>query len=191
MSRKRENSGNRIPRWWGACIVLATAAVLIAPSAGHARSEDQIKAAFLLNFARYVEWPDTAFSGADAPIRICTVDDSAFNTVIEKTIAGKIVGSRGLTAWSLDLEALTPGIACHILYVGPSDSAAAKATTTTAFSEATVFTIANDTGFAQRGGVANFFRKGNKIRFEINPKAANRAGLKISSRLLRLARIVE
>ncbi len=153
-----------------------------------AQSEDQIKAAFLLNFARYVDWPSRAFASNAAPVRICLLGAGAFGGVVSSTVEGKTVGSRPVRVDALGPSDATDG--CHILFVGErfsedgGDVGAVLGATS-------VFTVGNETDFARRGGVANFFRADNKVRFEINPRAARTAGLKISSRLLRLARLVE
>jgi hypothetical protein len=160
---------------------------LVAPVLVRAQSEDEIKAAFLLNFARYVEWPENAFSSPESPVRICMLDSAGFQSVVSSTVAGKTVGPREVAV--VDVASAGAASNCHILFIG-SDNLAAQSIVGP-LGGAAVFTVANDEGFAERGGVANFFRADNRIRFEINPNAAQSAGLKISSRLLRLAQLVE
>lgn len=158
------------------------------PTGAQAQSEDQIKAAFLFNFARYVEWPEAAFASADTAVRICMAGSPRFASVVEKTVSGKSVANRPVQVDKL--SALSAVSDCHILYVGAEiDSATAEVASTV--SGSSVFTVADRAGFAEDGGMANFIRADNKIRFEINPGAAKKAGLKVSSRLLRLAKVVE
>jgi len=158
----------------------------VAPA--RAQSEDQIKAAFLFNFARYVEWPDSAFSGGGAPVRICMAGAEDFASVVSQVVAGKSVGDRAVEVVpGIDLAGAST---CHILYVGAGVSAG-PGQVASSVTGAHVFTVADRKGFAEGGGIANFIRADNKVRFEINPGAAKQAGLKISSRLLRLAKVVK
>ena len=153
-----------------------------------AQSEDQIKAAFLFNFARYVEWPDEAFASGSAPVRICMAGAGDFASIVSQAVGGKSVGERAVDVVSD--TGLGDAGGCHILYVGEGLDAGADAVASSV-SGGHVFTVADREGFAASGGIANFIRADNKIRFEINPSAAKQAGLKISSRLLRLATVVK
>ena len=169
-------------------LVVGIPILSFSPRMALAQSEDQIKAAFLFNFARYVEWPEGAFASAEAPIRICLLGSDAFGSVVSQVVSGKNVAGRSLrvtTANDLELAA-----SCHIVFVG-DQAKAARLLVISALAQAPVFTVSDSEGFARDGGVANFFRADHKVRFEINSEAARRAGLKISSRLLRLARVVE
>ena len=160
---------------------------MLTSSLVQAQSEDQIKAAFLLNFARYVEWPASAFAKAGDPVRICLLGADDFESVVSATVKGKTVGGRAVSVASI--EAPSASKPCHILFLG-TDIASAQ-DVVGAVGTSSVFTVSNDEGFAKNGGVANFFRAKKRIRFEINPKAAEVAGLEISSRLLRLAQLVK
>ena len=156
------------------------------PSAS-AQSKDEIMAAFLLNFARYVEWPKDAFDRNDMPVRFCMLSSKEFKGVVSETVSGKTVADRPVVVqWTSDLSNSTD---CHVLFIG-SDFKEPHSKAVAALDGKSVFAIADQEGFAEAGGVANFFRADNRIRFEINPAAAKKAGLKISSRLLRLAKVV-
>ena len=158
-----------------------------APNA-HAQSEDQIKAAFLFNFARYVEWPADALSESDASIRICMIGSESFASVVSKIVSGKKVSERSVeVTTTTDLSAADQ---CHILYVG-TDAGITAADVASSVAGRSVFTVADQPNFATKGGIANFIRTDNKVRFEINPDTAKAAGLKVSSRLLRLAKVVK
>ena len=162
--------------------------VCMGAAEAQAQSEDQIKAAFLFTFARYVEWPAKSFAGPDDSVRICMAGSKEFATVVAQTVSGKSVENRPVQVDTLSALSESPG--CHILYVG-EEVASDAAGVASSVSGASVFTVADRAGFAEQGGIANFIRTNNKVRFEINPKAAKRAGLKVSSRLLRLATVVE
>jgi hypothetical protein len=172
----------------GAVVIATLAAFLLVVPKASAQSEDQIMAAFLFNFARYVEWPEDAFDRSDMPVNICMLSSKEFGDVVSKTVLGKTIADRPVVArWTAELPET---VGCHILFIGrefdrPHEDAVAV------LDGMSVFTVADQEGFAQAGGTANFFRVGNRIRFEINPHAATKAGLKISSRLLRLAKVVE
>jgi hypothetical protein len=171
-------------------LILATVVCLSCMGAtqAQAQSEDQIKAAFLFNFARYVEWPTTAFAGPDTAVRICMAGSTAFANVVAQTVSGKSVENRPVRVDTL--AELSGASDCHILYLGEGIGSAA-ADVASSLSGVSVFTVADRAGFAKQGGMANFIRADNKVRFEINPSAAKMAGLKVSSRLLRLAKVVE
>jgi hypothetical protein len=168
--------------------VLAFAISLLSNAPALAQSEDQVKAAFLFNFARYVEWPDRAFADEASPVRICTIGADDFGSVVSAVVEGKSVGMRAVSVEPVSDVASAEG--CHILYAGTASDVSPDEVVS-GLAGASVFTIADTAGFAEKGGIANFFRADNKVRFEINPTAARGAGLKISSRLLRLARVVE
>ena len=172
-------------------VVLATLAALLfglfAVPGARAQSEDQIMAAFLFNFARYVEWPENAFDRSDMPVNICMLSSKEFGDVVSRTVSGKTVADRSVVVrWTSDLPEAT---GCHILFIG-SEFERSHSDAVAVLDGMSVFTVADQEGFARAGGTANFFRADNRIRFEINPLAAKKAGLKISSRLLRLARVV-
>ncbi len=154
----------------------------------YAQSEDQVMAAFLYNFARYVEWPKDAFDGSDSPVEICMLGSRDFSSVVAKIVSGKKVGHRPVVV--TDQDDLAASTSCHILFVGP-DATSKREKIFDVLGRESVFTVADSEGFASAGGVANFLRVDKRIRFEINANAAKTAGLKISSRLLRLAKVVE
>ena len=167
--------------------VLATLAIALLPAVAAAESEEQVKAAFLFNFARYVEWPASAFASDAAPIRLCLIAERAFVEIVMATVSGRSVGERPVTVEGIDGLGAAEG--CHLLFLdavsGPPAPVVAERLGSLA-----IFTIAGGPRFAAEGGIANFILVDSKIRFEINPSAARRAGLKISSSLLRLAKLV-
>lgn len=169
-------------------VVVTTLVVflLVVPRAS-AQSEDQIMAAFLFNFARYVEWPKDAFDRNDMPVNICMLNSKEFGDIVSNTVSGKTVANRRVLVRPTSNLAEATG--CHILFIGREfNKPVAEAIAV--LGGMSVFTVADQEGFATAGGIANFIRAENRIRFEINPRAAKKAGLKISSRLLRLAKVV-
>jgi len=167
-----------------AWLALATASVGAAQP--EAASEYELKAAFLYNFARFVEWPDAALP-AGARLTICVLGSDPFGPVLEETIADKQVAERGLV-----VRRLAPGEGpggCHILFVSAAEEAA-FARVVPALAPLRVLTVGEAEDFAERGGMIQLVTRDRKIRFRINVDAADAAGLRISSQLLRLADVV-
>jgi len=161
----------------------------LAPAPAHAApSEYELKAAFIYQIARFVEWPSTgALVNAGAPLRLCVLGGNPFGRALE-LIRGKPVNERGMEVSLLDMNADTRK--CAMLFIAaPAEKHLERIV---ALSRGTgMLTIGDTEGFAQRGVMINFLSEDSKIRFEINPEASRRAGLKISSQLLKLARIIQ
>jgi hypothetical protein len=172
-----------------ATLILSLSLVwLLAPGGGRAQesppTEYQLKAAFLLNFAKFVEWPPAAFAKADSPIVLGILGENPFADVLEQTIQGKKVNNRELEVTKLPSSAGATN--CHILFIGTSEKARLPEILK-GLGRASVLTVGETDGFTDSGGMINFVRQGNKIRFQINEVAAKSVGLKISSKLLSLA----
>lgn len=160
--------------------VLVPAAIAGAPS----ELDYKVKAGFIYNFAIFVEWPQSAFAGPEAPITVCVtrpdkIGDS-FDTLKDKTVKGRKIlladgkGNQG-----------TRG--CHILFINSDDKKSVRKILR-GLNNKSVLTIGEMEGFAEMGGVINIRKANGKTRLEINVAAARRAGLKLSSRLLKLKR---
>jgi hypothetical protein len=154
-------------------------------------SEYLIKAGFIFNFAKFVEWPAAAFSQSDSPIVIGILGTDPFGTIIDKTVQDKRVGARGFIVkrlkWGADLKDLRE---CKILFVGASERAHLDELVQIV-KTLPILTVGETPGFAERGGVIRFVLEDNRVRFEVNVDAARQADLTISSRLLTLARIIQ
>jgi hypothetical protein len=141
--------------------------------------EYHVKAAYLFNFVQFVEWPA---GSADGPLVICVARPSPFGDVLASTLRDERVGGR-----PIDVRVIgDPDGSCHVLFI-PRDAPAAAYLQSTRSSP--TLTVGESAGFLRGGGIINFIREGANIRFEIDEAAARRAGLRISSRLLRLARM--
>lgn len=167
--------------------VFAMIAFALLPAAAFAESEEHVKAAFLFNFARYVEWPADAFASEAAPIRLCLIAERAFAEIVTEIVSGRSVGERPVTVEGIDGLGAAKG--CHLLFLDAASGPPAPVVAER-LGPLPIFTISDGSRFAAQGGIANFILVDSKIRFEINPSAARRAGLKISSSLLRLAKLV-
>jgi hypothetical protein len=148
--------------------------------------EYQVKAAFLYNFAKFVEWPDKKFTRTGAVINICVLGEDpfgfAFDTMRDETIGNKkLVIKRFKTPQRVE--------ECHVLFISGSEKERLEQIVKS-LTGLSILTVGDTEGFAQKGVIMNFYIEGNKVRFGINVDSVNRSGLKISSRLLRLARII-
>jgi hypothetical protein len=146
----------------------------------------QLKAAFVYNFAKFVEWPPEAFSEAKSPIIIGILgeDLNPIRGDLERAILGKTINNRPLAVKAFRSSAEATN--CHILFIGTSEKLRLPAILA-GLRGTTVLTVAETDGFTELGGMINFVWQGNKIRFEINEGVAKREHLKISSKLLSLA----
>jgi len=149
--------------------------------------EYQVKAAFLYNFAKFVEWPASGFSDASAPLRICVFGKDPFGQELRDIASEKNINGRRLQIDQLDDLQLAR--TCHILFISSSE----KAQLTRIFESlrgTDVLTVGDTNGFVEHGGMINFVLENNRVQFEVNRKAAEQAGLKISSKLLGVAKLV-
>jgi hypothetical protein len=169
------------------CVVTVVEARSSDAAGNEAFDEYKVKAAFLFNFVRFVDWPAPAFDHPAAPIVLGIVGQDPFGDGIDRLVDGKTVNGRPLMVRRIRGAADVAG--CHVLFVSGTDRVGATKVLT-AVHRAPVLTIGEAEGFADAGGIINFTREGRYVRFEINVNAASRAGLTLSSKLLRLARIV-
>lgn len=168
--------------------LLPLLAVLAAAGFARAAQGDyETKAAFLLNFARLVRWPPRAQPGPSQPLVIAVTGDDEVVKALARDIGDARVGDRAVAVRGIASAEELSG--AQMLFVSGQAPAAADAWIDAARAHP-VLLVGESEGFARRGGEINFFREGGRLRFEINLEAARRAGLQISSRLLRLAVLV-
>jgi hypothetical protein len=149
--------------------------------------EYQAKALFLYHFAQLCEWPASAFATPDSPILIGVLGEDPFGRFLEDAVKGKSIGGRKLVIErSRRLEDVED---CHLVFVSASEKERVPRIVA-ALGRKPALTVSDIDGFAERGGVIRLFQQDDQPRFAINPVAAERAGLTLSSRLLRLATIV-
>jgi YfiR/HmsC-like len=175
------------------CVALLAAFFLLLARSGQRISaqtsaeEYRVKAAFIFHFAQLVDWPPEAQTGTDSSLVLCTLGEDPFQGALEGTIAGKAVGNRVMRIRHLgepqDLQA------CQILFLGKAQSKRIPLLVTN-LHNAPVLTVGETAGFLDAGGMIDFLLEDNKLRFEVNLKAAESADLKIGSRLLVLAQRV-
>ena len=162
------------------CWLVALSAATAVAQAQTGPGEYDVKAVYLYNFVRLVNWPEGAPSG---PIRICVAGTHPIEEKLEETVRGETVEGQPLTIRILP----QPDAGCEVLFI-PRRSAESEYLR--AVEGRAVLTVGESPEFIREGGIVNFFLEGKRVRFEINPAAAARANLRISSRLLQLARLV-
>ena len=168
-----------------------TALLMAMPLVGLAtsapRDEYELKAAFVLNFAKLVQWPDGALGNAAAFDVAVMADTDQYASIARrldgKSAAGHLVEPRR----AVSLDQLS---GAHIIFV-TRDSGVGAEDVVSATRGKSVLLIGESRDFARRGGAINFYTEQRRVRFEVNPEAVKQAGLQISSRLLSVARIVE
>jgi hypothetical protein len=171
----------------GVAIVATWASVYPTLASGQrtTTAEDDIKAAFLFNFTQFVEWPAAADSAA--PFRICVVAEPAFGAAVDRTIAGESVGHRPIVrSTPASPEAARD---CQILFVGRQEAERLDRWLST-IKGLPVLVVGESRPAWERGAYINFVLENNRVKFDVNKDNATRAGLSISSKLLRVARTV-
>jgi len=173
--------------WLALLPALTSLAALCHAADNQGQVEYEVKAAFLYNFAKFVQWPADAVSGG-APMRLCILGRDPFGSLLESSFRGKTLGEKPIEIDRIsDARQLT---GCHVVFISSSEHSQAAAILE-AVSARSILTVSEIPGFAELGGIVNFYIEDRRIRFEINPKSAARCGLRISSQLLKLSRIVE
>ena len=158
-----------------------------ARTAGMRLTEYQAKAAFILNFANFVEWPPKVFTGPSAPIVIGVLGEDPFEGALEQIIQGETVNGRTVALRrSRRVEDLKT---CQVLFISQLEEKSFPHIFDS-LKGASVLTIGDADRFAENGGIICLIKQENRIRFQINIQAAASAGLKISSKLLQLAQII-
>ena len=151
-------------------------------------NEYQVKAFFLYNFARYVEWPSQSFKAVNDPIVICILGQNPFGSALVEAVAGKMVEGRPFVVRQIsDIQA---GDNCHILFVNSSERKLFRSLAGR-LKGSGVLSVGETQGFTTDGGIINFKLEDGKVRFEIDVDAAGREHLHISSKLLSLAQIAK
>ena len=149
--------------------------------------EYKVKAAFLTNFTQFVEWPEKAFASADAPIVIGVLGDDPFDDTLELASSRKTSHGRKIVIKRYrDAE---DAAAAHVLFISNSERAK-LGKIVAALKDKPVLLVGESANFMRAGGMVRFMVRDERVQLEINPDAASNAGLRITSKLLRLAQIV-
>jgi hypothetical protein len=170
-------------------MVILLCAVLAVPNlnAQSPSEEYRVKAAFLFHFAQLAEWPVGAFATNENDLTVCTIGGDPFQGQLDSALSGKVVGSRAVKV--KHLKAGEDARSCRVLFVATAN-AKEVASLISQLGNAPVLTVGQTDSFARDGGIIGFCLEDGKVRFEINLAASQHAGIKISSRLLLLAKDV-
>jgi hypothetical protein len=149
--------------------------------------EYQVKAAFLLNFTKFVEWPPAAFADEHAPLGICILGEDPFGNTLSDMLKGEVVNGHELTIQKIR-RAPPPQKLCQVLFVSKSEKDVPRILET---SGPGVLTVGEGEEFLKEGGIIAFVIQDRRVRFDIAQSAAAKAMLTLSSRLMNVARSVE
>ena len=161
--------------------------VPIASAQASAPGEYQLKAAFLFNFAKFIDWPVASFSGPEARFSICILGMDPFGRSMDDLLRGKMIADRRV---SVERSKQIADVRhCQMVFVSSSEKSHLKEILD-GLKGTSVLVVGETDGFAEAGGAIQFAIEDNHVRFLINMDAADRAGLKVSSNLLSLAHVV-
>jgi hypothetical protein len=149
--------------------------------------EYQVKAAFLLSFATFTEWPVTAFESASSPVRICVVGDDPFEGSLVRTVEGESVAGHPLAVTAVGQN--DDVSRCHLVFVSRSADAHGIAINRGS-AESPVLIVGESDALWRNGAIIRFAIDQGRVRFDVNRTAAEQSGLRLSSKLLRIARLV-
>ena len=172
-------------RQWVWCCGLALLGLVTLPLRAEVSKEYQLKAAFLYNFTKFVEWPAASFENETSPIMIGIVGQNPFGDDMEKIVKGRTVNGRAIVVRFI--RATDEVSALHLLFVPAGEE---KHLPAAVWRDAAIVAVGESEAFAALGGTITFVSAGDKVRFEINIAAAERSGVKISSQLQKLATVV-
>ncbi len=164
-----------------------TASVLSSTAFAEARTEYKVKAAFLYHFVQFAEWPDQAFSQKESQIQICNYGENSFDGLLVKTFDGKTVNARRFHVQPHVSMAEIKD--CHVLFVNQSVDMAKK-DVQRLLKQSHALLVGETDDFLKNGGMIQFYHADKKIRFAVNPDSLDRRSIRLSSKLLRLAKIV-
>jgi hypothetical protein len=169
-------------------LAAAILGTVIAAGAQPQLDEYQVKAAFLYNFAKFIEWPPHDFKDAADPIAVCIAGETPIYGPLDSAVNGKTAGNRSFVVRKVsDAEHAT---GCHILFIGSSERKRIPAFLA-GVRQWGILTVGETPEFIANGGVVSFKLEDGKVRFQINVEAADEEQLRISSKLLNLAEIVK
>lgn len=171
-----------------ACALVLGLSISAASSEEQATDEYHVKAAFLYNFARFVEWPPKTLYGPDNQFAICILGEDPFGRALEDIIGGQTLEGRRFRIMRIT-SAAQAGV-CQIVFISSADRKSVSATAAL-LPQSGVLTVAETDAFATSGVIINFILRDGRVRFQINRRVADRAGLQISSRLLSLAQVID
>ena len=149
--------------------------------------EYRFKAVYILNFFQFVEWPDSSFENDRSPIVLAVLGDDPFGKILDETVQSEKVGSHPIIVKRFHV--LNELGSCHAIFISSSEKGSVQ-TILKHVDDRPILTISDIDDFGDRGGDIGFYLENNKIRFAINMQALKQSDLKVSSKLLRLAKVI-
>ena len=199
MRVKRISGTDVLPRDWPWCVTgsrscclskfmaLAVAWMLVGATCVNAQksnpTEYEVKAAYLYNFGRFVEWP-AKVSAASEFFSICVLGDDPFGASFDATIAGESINGKKVVVTRITKP--QDAASCRILFISSSEESRLKEILAT-LDKMSVLTVSDISQFTRRGGMIQFVPEANRVRFEVNLTNAEHAALTLSSQLLKVA----
>ncbi len=184
-NRRRRRSATTQLAWFMAGLVLwAGCAPQKAAAQASKPTEYQVKAAYLYNFARFAVWPDKPAFHSSQSFNICVLGEDSLGAALDSVVAGEMIDSKQATAKRISRS--QDAAECRVLFVSSSEESRWREILP-ALEKLSVLTVSDMHQFTRRGGMIEFQLVANRIRFEVNLAATQRAGLELSSELLKLA----
>jgi hypothetical protein len=150
-------------------------------------AEYAVKATYLYNFAKFVQWPSQVAAVKDDPFAICVLGQDPFGSALDATLAGETIAGKAVVAKRISKP--QDGMDCRIVFISSSEQSRLRETLVT-LDKTGVLTVSDMPDFSRRGGMIQFVLDGSRVRFEINLATASGAGLTLSSELLKVASVV-
>ncbi|PYU23080.1 MAG: DUF4154 domain-containing protein [Acidobacteria bacterium] len=167
-------------------LAVGLASALLGPSCVHAQksnpTEYEVKAAYLYDFGKFVAWPPKVAAADDFPI--CVLGADPFGATFDATIAGETIDGKKVVVNRIAKP--REAVSCRILFISASEESQLKEILAT-LDKTSVLTVSDISQFTRRGGMIQFVIDANRVRFEVNVTNAERAGLTLSSQLLKVA----
>jgi len=183
--------GGSTARWILGRPLIGILCLLACSSATSAQSgtpgEYQLKAAFLFNFAKFIDWPASSFASPRSDFSICILGVDPFGRAMEDLLQDKTIGDRHVSVERT--RQIAEARHCQMVFVSASEKSRVREILD-GMKGSNALVVGETDGFASAGGAIQFAIEDNRVRFLINTDAADRAGLKVSSKLLSLARVV-
>lgn len=147
-------------------------------------TENELKAVYLFNFARFTQWPSAAGRQKNGSFLICVLGQDPFGASLDAVVSGESIGGNPVVAKRISRS--QDAVSCRVLYISPSEESQLK-DVLNALGKASVLTVSDIPQFSRRGGMVQFVMENNRVRFEVNLANATGAGLNLSSELLKVA----
>jgi hypothetical protein len=167
-------------------VLFAGLMLLVRSQSVHAQvaNEYEVKAAFLYNFAKFVEWPARAFPQLGESFVLCVLGDDPFGGTLERAVSGKSVQEREFAVRHVAVA--EDAASCHMLFLSTAEPSHLRRLQA-ALHGAPVLIVGDEEDVVYGGGMIAFRKEGNRVRFMINQESIERAGLQVSSQLLKVA----